>query len=73
VAGDFEKRRAAARRQAQYRRRRRLGRVVIALEVMPEDLIAAALRRGLLPTAERPAREELEQIGSLILQEAMKS
>ena len=35
---------AAARRQAAYARRRRLGRVVIAIEVTPEDLIAAALR-----------------------------
>jgi hypothetical protein len=69
----LRRRRAAAARQAAYRRRRRLGRVVIALEVMPEDLIAAALRRGLLATAERPTREELEGVGSLILQEAMKT
>jgi hypothetical protein len=39
---DFEKRRAAAARQSAYRRRRRLGRIVIALEAMPEDLIGAA-------------------------------
>jgi hypothetical protein len=69
---NFERRRAAARRQAAYRRRRRLGRIVIALEVMPEDLIAAGLRRGLLGSAERPAREEMERIGSLILQEAIQ-
>jgi hypothetical protein len=69
---DFEKRRAAARRQSSYRRRLRRGRIVIALEVYAEDLIAAGLRRGLLATAERPAREELERIGALILQEAIQ-
>jgi hypothetical protein len=41
VAGDFEKRRAAAGRQSRYRRRRRLGLIPITLEVLPPDVIAA--------------------------------
>ena len=72
MAGDFRKRRAAAARQAAYRRRRRLGLIKVAFEVTQADLTAAGLRRGLLATAERPAREEMERIGSLILQEAIQ-
>jgi hypothetical protein len=71
MAEIFAKRRAAAARQAAYARRRRLGRVVLAIEVTPEDLIAAGLRRGLLGSA-GATREDLARIGAVILNEAMK-
>jgi hypothetical protein len=68
---DFEKRRAAAARQSAYRRRRRLGRIVIALEAMLEDLIAAGLARGLL-SSPGASRAELARVGEVILREGMK-
>jgi hypothetical protein len=68
---DFEKRRAAARRQTAYARRRRLGQIKVAVVVIAADLIAAGLARGLLGSA-GATREELARVGELILREAMK-
>lgn len=47
VSEIFEKRRAAASRQSAYRRRRRLGLIMVAFEVIEADLTAAGLRRGI--------------------------
>ena len=71
VAGDFAKRRAAARRQAAYARRRRLGQIKVAVVVIAADLTRAGLARGLLNDA-GPTREDLARVCSVILQEAMK-
>ena len=71
AAEDFARRRAAAARQAKYRRRRRLGQIKVAFEVIQADLTAAGLRRGLLGSA-GATREELVRVGWVILQEGMK-
>jgi hypothetical protein len=47
VAADFERRRAAARRQSSHRRWRRAGLIQITIEVLPPDLVAACQRLGL--------------------------
>jgi hypothetical protein len=71
VAGSFERRRAAARRQAAYARRRRLGLMIVAVQVSAADVTTEGLRRGLLSTA-AATREDLARICSAILIEAMK-
>jgi hypothetical protein len=59
-AGDFDKRRAAARRQAAYARRRRLGQIKVAVVVTSKDLHATGRRRGLVGIS--ATRQELEQV-----------
>jgi ribosomal protein S9 len=71
VAGDFERRRNAAHRQSAYARRRRLGQIIVAVQVSQADLTRAGLARGLLSTA-AATRQELERVGAVILDEAIK-
>jgi hypothetical protein len=71
VAGDFDKRRAAARRQSQYRRRRRLGQITVAVVVSVPDLTRAGLARGLLSSV-GVTRSELERVCSVILNEGLR-
>jgi hypothetical protein len=63
-------RRAAAARQAAYRKRRRLGLVMLTFEVSQADLTAEGLHRQLLGSA-GATRKDLERVGEVILQEAM--